>query len=110
MNDLTATDVIEMRRYLDEIATTVDEWFPAAKEWVPAWESEASGELTENVSGPHGQWGDLPVRVTYAAAAFLLGTVVQCLRAMNGALTVEATPYVANCLARSALEAAHRHG
>jgi hypothetical protein len=72
---------------------------------VPAWRSEASYERNEDVSGPHGPWGDVPVRTTYAAAAFLLDAVLQCLRAMGGALTVEATPYVTNCLARSALEA-----
>jgi hypothetical protein len=36
---------------------------------------------------------------------FLLEAVQQCLGVLSGALTVEATPYVANCLARAALEA-----
>jgi hypothetical protein len=35
MGDLTAADVIEMRRYLAETADAVDQWFPA-QEWVPA--------------------------------------------------------------------------
>jgi len=94
-----------MRRYLAETADVVDQWFPA-REWVPAWRSEGSRERGEHVSGPHGPWGDVPVKTAYAAAAFLLDAVLQCLRAMSGALAVEATPYVTNCLARSALEAA----
>ncbi len=104
MGDLTAADVAEMRRYLAETSDVVNQWFPA-QEWVPAWCSEASRECSEHVSGPRGPWGDVPVRTTYAAAAFLLDAVLQCLRAMSGALAVEATPYVTNCLARSALEA-----
>jgi len=104
MGDLTAADVPEMRRYLAETADAVDQWFPV-QEWVPAWRSEASRERGEVVSTPGGPWGDAPVRMTYAAAAFLLDAVLQCLRAMSGALAVEATPYVTNCLARSALEA-----
>ena len=70
-----------------------------------AYRSEAANERAEAVQGPTGLWGDTPVRMAYAAAAFLLEAVLQCLRALSGALTVEATPYVANCLARAALEA-----
>jgi hypothetical protein len=104
MTDLSNVDVAEMKRYLAEASDAVDQWFPGS-EWVPAWHSEASRERTAVVSGPNGPWGDAPVRTAYAAAAFLLDAVLQCLRAMGSALTVGATPYVANCLARSALEA-----
>ena len=104
MGDLTAADVTEMSRYLAETFHAVDRWFPA-QEWAPAWRSEASREHNQDVSGPRGPWGNFPVRTAYAAAAFLLDAVLQCLRAMSGALAVEATPYVTNCLARSALEA-----
>jgi hypothetical protein len=101
---LSDGDVAEMTRYLTEASDAISSWFPDA-EWVPAWQSEAARERAEVVQGPTGPWGDMPVRTAYAAAAFLLDAVLQCLRALSGALTAEATPYVANCLARSALEA-----
>jgi hypothetical protein len=104
MTDLSKVDVAEMKRYLAEVSGAVSCWFPES-EWVPAWRSEASRERTADVRGPNGPWGDVPVRTAYAAATFLLDAVLQCLRAMGSALTTEATPYVANCLARSALEA-----
>jgi hypothetical protein len=100
-------DVAEMTRYLTEASDAISSWFPDV-EWVPAWQSEAARELTETVRGAGGPWGDMPVRTAYAAAAFLLEAVLQCVRALSGALTAEATPYVANCLARSALEAGSR--
>lgn len=102
--DLRDDDVAEMTRYLTEASDAISSWFPDV-EWVPAWQSEAARERAEAVQGPSGPWGDMPVRTAYAAAAFLLEAVLQCVRALSGALTAEATPYVANCLARSALEA-----
>ena len=104
MNDLNAADASEMKRYLAETSDAVHSWFPDS-EWVPAWGSEASRERAAVGPGSSGAWGDIPVRTAYAAASFLLDAMLQCTTAMGSALTVTATPYVANCLARSALEA-----
>lgn len=104
MPGLRDGDLAEMTRYLTEASDAISSWFPDS-EWVPAWQSEAARERGGVVQGPDGAWSDMPVRTAYAAAAFLLEAILQCLRALSGALTAEATPYVANCLARSALEA-----
>jgi hypothetical protein len=93
-----------MARYLTQAADAISRWFPGT-EWVPNWQSEAAREWAMEVQGPSGPWGDTPIRTTHAAAAFLLEAIVQCLRALSGAVAVEPTPYIANCLARSALEA-----
>lgn len=104
MPEVTDRDVAEMTKYLDYAFEVISGWFPG-NEWPVAYRSEAANERAEAAHGPAGPWGDTPVRTAYAAAAFLLEAVLQCLRALSGALTVGATPYVANCLARAALEA-----
>jgi hypothetical protein len=82
---LRDSDAAEMARYLTGAADAISSWF-AGTEWVPGWLSEAARERATVVQGPSGLWGDMPVRMTYAAAAFLLEAILQCLRALSGAL------------------------
>jgi hypothetical protein len=104
MADLTDLDVQEMKKFLDEICADLKRWLPEPQ-WHPAWQSEAAREYANDESGPDGPWGELPVRAAYLASALFLEAVLQCLRAMSAALTVETTPYVLYCLDRAAMEA-----
>jgi len=105
--DLTDEDAWEFKAYLPGTCNAIRRWLPGS-EWSAGWQSEAARECANRELGPGGQWGAGPGRSAYIAAGLYLEAVLQCLRAMGDALTVDSTAYVVNTLARAAMESGSR--
>jgi hypothetical protein len=102
--DLTDAAVREMRLFLAGTREDVMRWLPPPQ-WEPAWRSEAAREIGNAEAGPAGAWGEDTVRTVYAGAALYLNTILRCIQGLADGLTPETTPYVANAMARAAMEA-----
>jgi hypothetical protein len=104
MADLTDAAVREMRLFLAGTREDVMRWLPPPQ-WEPAWRSETARETGNAEAGPAGAWGEDTVRTVYAGAALYLDTILRCIQGLADGLTPETTPYVANAMARAAMEA-----
>jgi hypothetical protein len=93
-----------MRLFLAGTREDVMRWLPPPQ-WEPAWRSEAAREIGNAEAGPAGAWGEDTVRTVYAGAALYLDTILRCIQGLADGLTPETTPYVANAMARAAMEA-----
>lgn len=93
-----------MRLFLADTRDDVTRWLPPPR-WEPAWRSETAWEIGNSGAGPAGAWGEDTIRTVYAGAALYLDTILRCTQGLADALTPQTTPYVANAVARAAMEA-----
>jgi hypothetical protein len=104
MPDLTIGDVAEIKNFLSRTCDDLLSWLPGTG-WQPAWQSEASRELSNSEIRADGTaWGDVPVRTAYAAASVFLLTAADCLRTMEASVNVLTTTYTSSVLARAVME------
>jgi hypothetical protein len=104
MPDLAIGDVAEIKSFLYRTCDDVLGWLPGTG-WQPAWQSEGARELSNGEIRADGtEWGDVPVRTAYAAAAVFLLTAADSLRALADSVNVLTTTYTSGVLARAVME------
>ena len=102
--DLTSADIEGIQEYLRTTREDIMTWLPP--EWVPAWKSPASAEMSNREVGDGGAlWGEAPVRGAYSTAQIFIYAVIDCLGGLADSINLLSTAYLSNVITRAAMEA-----